>query len=230
MKPLCVIPARMGSQRLKRKNVLPLAGVPMIVHTIKAALSSGIFERVIVSTEDDTIGDIARRHGATAHPRPPALAGDLVSATDVCLEVYEARKSAGEEAGSLVCLQPTSPLRTGDDVARAYERFVEAGADFLVSVTPIDPHYFHWALQQNGSWWEMSFGSKYLLERPLLPPRYRPNGAIKIGRIDPLLNLRNFFGPKLAAYEMPEERSIHVATQTDLAFAEYLLLHSGRTS
>jgi CMP-N-acetylneuraminic acid synthetase len=69
----------------------------------------------------------------------------------------------------------------------------------------------------------MVFGDKYMMERPLLPPVYRPNGSIKIGRAGPLAEIRNFFGPNLAAYVTPEERSLHVAERFDFELAEHLL-------
>jgi len=219
VKPLCVIPARRGSKRLPEKNVAQLGGRPMLAWTIDAALESSLFDRVLVSTEDSAFAELTRELGATPHARPLELAGDLVSATDVCLDALEAHR--GYDA--VVCLQPTSPLRTSGDVRGAWERFLVSGADFLVSVTPIDPHYFHWAVEPEGEWWHMVFGDRYLIERPLLPPVHRPNGAIKIGRSGPLRERRDFFGPHLAAYEMPEERSVHVAEPFDLLLAESLL-------
>jgi CMP-N-acetylneuraminic acid synthetase len=223
MKPLCVIPARRGSKRLPLKNILPLAGKPMLAYSVEAALESGLFDQVFVSTEDEEIGTIAKRYGAVVHQRPLELAYDLVSVTDVCINVYQARQAAGDTYDAIVCLQPSSPLRTAEDICGAWEQFVTSGADFLVSVTPIDPHYFHWAVHPTGDWWGMVFGDKYIMERPLLPLVYRPNGSIKIGRVDTLLKQRNFFGPRLFVYETPEERSVHVATQFDFDVAEHLL-------
>ena len=223
MKPLVVIPARRGSKRLAEKNILPLAGRPMLAYTLEAALKSGIFVEAIVSTEDLGIARIAEGLGASVHERPGELAGDLVSATDVCLDVLAARRRSGEDYDSIVCLQPTSPLRTCEDIRGAWHAFCAAEADFLVSVTPIDPHFFHWAVHRKGDAWEMFFADRFMLERPLLPPVFRPNGSIKIGRVDPLLERRNFFGPRLAVYETPEERSIHVAERSDFDYAGFLL-------
>lgn len=216
MRALCVIPARRGSKRLPEKNIVDLCGRPMLAYTVDAALDCGLFERVVVSTEDDAIAELAASLGAIPHARPLELADDLVSATEVCLEALR-----DEEA--VVCLQPSSPLRTAADVRGAWDAFVAAGADFLVSVTPIDPHYFHWALERDGDWHRMVFGDRYLVERPLLPPVLRPNGAIKVGRSGPLARRRDFFGPRLAVFELPEERSVHVATSFDLGLAEHLL-------
>jgi CMP-N-acetylneuraminic acid synthetase len=223
MLPFCVIPARRGSKRLINKNLYPLAGRPLLVYTIEAALESGIFQTVIVSTEDDEIASVARAAGADVQPRPEELAGDLVSATDVCLHAYEMRKSSVSEVHGIVCLQPSSPLRGPRDIRSAWETFVERGADYLVSVTPIDPHYFHWAVHERDGDWKMWFGNEFMKERPLLPPVYRPNGAIKIGRPGPLAELRNFFGPRLATYAMSEEDSVHVAVQFDAIIADTIL-------
>lgn len=218
-----MIPARRGSKRLPEKNLLPLAGKPMLAHSIEAALGSGLFEEVVVSTEDTGIAGVAAQYGAVVHERAPDLAGDLVSATEVCLDVYETRLRAGERHEVVVCLQPTSPLRTAEDVCGALEVFRSREADFLVSVTLIDPHFFHWALHPKGEWWEMFFGDRFMRERPLLPPVVRPNGSIKIARAQSLCERRNFFGPRLAVYETPAERSIHVAEQSDFDYAAFLL-------
>jgi CMP-N,N'-diacetyllegionaminic acid synthase len=223
MRPLCVIPARRGSKRLALKNILPLGGRPMLHYTIDAAVDSGIFDEVFVSTEDDEIAGIARLAGASVHRRPAELAGDLVSATDVCLDVERALRDQGRSYDAIYCLQPSSPLRSSSDVKAAWERLVSSGADYLVSVTPIDPHYFHWAVAKNKNGWSMYFGDKFLMERPLLPPVYRPNGAIKIGRCANLHQTRNFFGPNLVTHQMPEERSLHVAEPFDFELAQFLI-------
>ena len=226
MRPLCVIPARIGSKRLERKNVALIGGRPMLAWTVDAALESELFDAVYVSTEDDGVAAIAAELGATPHARPVHLAGDLVSATDVCLEVLPARAAEDDLHDAVVCLQPSSPLRDASDIRGSWERFVETGADTLVSVTPIDPHYFHWAVEPNGEWWRMHFGDRFLVERPLLPPVHRPNGAIKIGLSAVLAAERNFFGPRLTTFEMPEERSVHVAERFDLRVAETILAHA----
>jgi CMP-N-acetylneuraminic acid synthetase len=218
-----VIPARRGSKRLANKNLFPLTGRPMLAYTVEAALASEVFPSVVVSTEDEEIAEVARSLGAQAHIRPMELAGDLVSATDVCLEAYEVLQRPKGEARGIVCLQPSSPLRTAEDIRSAWHMFVDRDADYLVSVTEIDPHYFHWAMREKDGNWGMWFGEEYLKERPLLPPAYRPNGAIKIGRPGPLFMRRNFFGPRLAVHMMPEESSVHVALLFDAIVAEALL-------
>src|SRR5260221_12665807 len=160
MRPLCVIPARRGSKRLPLKTILPLAGRPMLAYTIEAAIDSQVFDAVYVSTEAREIGQIAQSSGARFAQRRESLAGDLVSATEVCLDLEQQLSKSGEAYDAIVCLQPTSPLRSGSDIRESWQHFVDGKADFLVSATPIDPHYFHWAIQESSQGWAMYFGDK----------------------------------------------------------------------
>lgn len=223
MKPLCVIPARGGSKRLPRKNVLPLAGRPMLGWTVEAALESGVFDTVYVSTEDAEIAAVAASLGATVHERPAELAEDLSSSTDVCLDLADNVRAGGAPHESLICLQPSSPLMRADDIAGAWGTFVEEAATYLLSVTPIDPHYFHWALEQRDDGWRPYFGDEYLRDRLELPQVFRPNGAIKIAKVADLRERGNFFGAPLSVHPMPEDRSVHVAERLDARLAEVLL-------
>ena len=102
MKPLCVIPARRGSKRLPLKNLLPLNGKPMLAYSVEAAIACGLFEKVYVSTEDQEIAEIAKQCKADVHIRPTELAGDMVSGTDVCLDVYRARRLSGDEIDAII--------------------------------------------------------------------------------------------------------------------------------
>jgi len=219
---LCAIPARAGSKRLARKNLLPLAGKAMLAYTIEAARDSGLFGEVFVCTDDLEIAGVARRHGASVpFLMPPELCGDLVPSHEPCSHL--ARQLGNHD--SLICLQPSSPLRSAADIRAGCQRFEQDGLDFLVSVTPVDPHYFHWAVHrenQEGDW-RLFFGERFMQERPLLPPAYRPNGAIKMARLEALGKTGHFFGQKLGVLEMPEERSVHVATRFDLDLCEFLL-------
>ena len=225
MRPLCVIPARAGSKRLPHKNLAMLGGRPLLVWTIEAAQASGVFDTVRVSTEDEEIAAVAERAGADAgQRRPAALAGDEVTNVDVSLFVHDTLAEAGDRHDAIVCLQPSSPLRNGDDIRSAWTRFVETGRDFLVSATAVDPHHCHWALERRADGTcGMLFGDRYLKPRQNLPEFYRPNGAIKIARVDALRERRNFFGPSLDISIIDEARSIHVALPFDLAVCEALL-------
>jgi CMP-N,N'-diacetyllegionaminic acid synthase len=222
---LCAIPARGGSKRLPRKNLRPLAGKPLIAHTIACAIECGLFDQVYVCTEDAEIGQIAREYGAAVpYFMPQDLCGDLVASHVPCQHLAADLLARGQSVDTLVCLQPTSPLRSAEDIAAAVETFQSGNFDSLVSVTPVDPHDFHWAVVPNGGdYWHMHFGSQYMKERPLLPPVFRPNGSIKIAHLPALSQTGHFFGDRMGVIETPPERSIHVATEFDLKLCEFIL-------
>lgn len=215
---LLAIPARGGSKRLPRKNLAMIHGKPMIVYTIEAAINARLANDVFVCTEDEEIANVSEEHGAKVFPIPASMAGDLVSSTDPCLALYDKLIEDGINIDYIFALQPTSPLRTADDIRNSFKILSESDADFLVSVTPIDPHYFHWAFVENQNGWTMYFGKEFMKERPLLPPVYRPNGAIKLASASQLKEFGHFLfhDQPISVHMMLEERSIHVATQFDL--------------
>jgi len=228
---MCAIPARGGSKRLARKNVRDLAGKPLIAYSIEAARDSG-FHEVYVCTEDAQIAEVAVRHGAVV-PRlmPEDLCGDLVASHVPCQFLAAELAKAGHWFESLLCLQPSSPLRAAADIRGAVDLYNKGTYDFVVSVTPVDPHYFHWAVVPSSQpYWKMFFGTEYMKERPLLPVVCRPNGSIKIAKLSALSALGNFFGERLGVFETPEERSVHVATEFDLTVCKAILHESGVVS
>jgi CMP-N,N'-diacetyllegionaminic acid synthase len=222
---LCAIPARGGSKRLPRKNLRALAGKPLIAHTIEAARNSGLFDSVFVCTDDREIADVALSCGASVPIlMPEQLCGDLVPSHAPCQHLAAHLAARGISSDTLVCLQPTSPLRDVGDLKSAVNGFQGSSFDFLVSVTRVDPHDFHWAVVPNGGdYWRLYFGDQYMRERPLLPPVFRPNGSIKIARLAALAKTGHFFGERMGAIEMPPERSVHVAMEFDLKLCEQLL-------
>jgi CMP-N-acetylneuraminic acid synthetase len=222
---MCAIPARGGSKRLPRKNVRKLAGKPLIAYSIEAARASGLFDAVYVCTDDAEIADVALRYGAVV-PRlmPEELSGDLVASHVPCQFLAAEIAKTRQSFESLLCLQPSSPLRSAEDIRGAVDLYRQGTFDFVVSVTPVDPHYFHWAVVPAGDrYWKMFFGTEYMKERPLLPVVCRPNGSIKIARLSALGSLGNFFGERMGAFETPETRSVHVATEFDLTICEAIL-------
>lgn len=221
---MCAIPARGGSKRLARKNVRELREKPLIAYSIEAAREAG-FAEVYVCTEDAEIADVALRYGALVPRRmPEELCGDLVASHVPCQFLASELLKSGRKFESLLCLQPSSPLRSAEDIRGAVDLYNKGTFDFVVSVTPIDPHYFHWAVAPSGPlYWKMFFGTEYMKERPLLPVVYRPNGAIKIAKLSALGALGNFFGERLGVFETPEDRSVHVATEFDLTVCKAIL-------
>lgn len=222
---LCVVPARGGSKRMPRKNILEMDEEPMISYSIRAAQETGLFDEVYVVTDDEEIADIAREYGATVpYLMPNELCGDQVPSHQPAQHLAESLAEEGSKYDTLVLLQPTSPLRIPEDITEGIQEYENGDYDFVVSVTHIDPHYFHWAMEErDDESWEMHFGPKYMKERPLLPDKYRPNGSVKIADFPSLRGEGNFFGEKCGAFETPRRRSIHVGSKYEFDIAECLL-------
>lgn len=222
---ICAIPARGGSKRLPGKNLRTLTGKPLIAHTIEAARNSKLFDEVYVCTDDEQIASVARDFGASVPlMMPEDLCGDLVASHVPCQYLAGHLAKQGRVIETVVVLQPTSPLRSVEDLQTAVNKFQAEDYDFLVSVTAIDPHDFHWAVVPNGrEYWRMYFGNEFMKERPLLPPVFRPNGSIKIARLAALAQAGHFFGERMGVVKTPPERSVHVAVEFDLKLCELIL-------
>jgi CMP-N,N'-diacetyllegionaminic acid synthase len=152
---VALVPARSGSQRVPGKNVLPLAGHPLIAYSIAGAHESGIFDAVLVSTDSEEIAEIARRYGADVPGLRPA---EMSTATSFDIE-WVLHVMGGRDDEIFAILRPTSPFRSGDTILRAYERLVELG-DRADSIRAVEP-----ARQHPGKMWTLQGD----LIEPLLP-------------------------------------------------------------
>ena len=138
---LGIIPARGGSKRLPRKNILELAGKPLIGWTIEAARQSKFIDRVVVSTEDHEIGEVADHFGADVpFYRPPILAEDSATTLDVVINLIEALKKHGDFYEYIILLQPTSPLRRASHIDNACNQLIDDNAFAIVSVCLTEHH------------------------------------------------------------------------------------------
>jgi len=217
---LAVIPARAGSKGLPRKNLLPLAGKPLIAWTIEAALSSKVLDRVIVSTESREIAAVARRYGADVpFVRPNALARDETPGIDVVLHATEQLP----DYKTVVLLQPTSPLRMPGDIIAAIELYRCRTATTCVSVVRSKAH-------PN---WMMSLDSEHRLlpyepsgvtnRRQELSSLYQLNGSIYVLDRDSIKLHRSIYTDRNVGYVMPPERSFDIDTELDHLICEKLI-------
>jgi CMP-N-acetylneuraminic acid synthetase len=223
---LGVITARGGSKGLPRKNVLPVAGRPLIAWTIAAAAASRQVTRTIVSTDDGEIARVCRECGADVpFLRPAALASDTATHLDVIEHALGwAVVDAGREPDYVLVLQPTSPLRTRDDIDAAVAIARERRADAVVSVTAAHPHpWLASTLRPDGTLLPLVSAEQASARRQDMPPAYALNGAIFLITPAALRRHRTFAPPAAHAYIMPAERSIDIDSAHDLAIAELLL-------
>lgn len=220
-KILAIIPARGGSKGIPRKNIKPLCGKPLIAYTIEAALSSKYLDRVVVSTEDKEIAEIAREYDTEIMMRPMELAGDF-AATEPVLEhvIKHLNETAGYRCNVVVLLQPTSPLRNSQHIDEALETFFSNKYDSLLSVCL--SHIFLWKVDKKGLY-SLNYDFRNRPRRQDIEPEYRENGAIYITKHDILTNTHNRLGGKIGLYIMPEENSPEIDTEFDFWLCEQLI-------
>jgi N-acylneuraminate cytidylyltransferase len=214
---LALIPARGGSKGLPGKNIMPLGGRPLIQWTIDAARGSRFVDRVVLSSDDETIIEIAARGGCEVPFRRPApLASDTAAMVDVALHALEAVPSHDV----LVLLQPTSPLRTSTDIDAACELFTSSGAPSCVSVSLTEQSpYWMYGLGARGELLPVLEPPEGIVRRQDLPPVYVLNGAIYVADVAALRKSRNFVTRETVGYTMPPERSIDIDTAADFEAA-----------
>lgn len=223
-KILAIIPARGGSKRLPKKNLLPLDGTPLIGWSIKEAKRSKYIDTLIVSTDSTEIQEVARAFGAeTPFLRPSELAADETRSIDV---VTHALKFYGEKTyDCVILLQPTSPLRDVEDIDSAIEYFFEKDATSVIGVCEAE-HSPLWSntLDEDRSM-DNFLDQKYNNSRSQdLPIYYRINGAFYMSETDSVLNNETFFVTHdIYAYVMSQEHSVDIDTFIDFTTAEAIL-------
>lgn len=214
---VAIITARGGSKGLPRKNVLDLAGKPLIAHTIQAALESKIFDKVVVTTDDTEIKEVSLQYGAEVIERPEYLATDSASSLDVIVHALEALKENGKNQYThFVLLQPTSPLRTATHIKEAWNKYLKEDANSLVSVMEVEHPPQKMLLEKNGEITPLTKWEDLTKPRQSLPKAYLPNGAIYINKIEDFLKSKNIFEEPLSIYLMNQECSIDIDTANDL--------------
>lgn len=220
-----LITARGGSKGIPHKNIYPLNDKPLIAYTIEPALRSKYIDRLVVSTDDEAIADVAKKFKAEVpFIRPNNLSGDSSSSASVIEHAIKYFENENKTPDLIVLLQPTSPLRNVDDIDEALEIFVNSDAESLISVCKSDqsPYWFK-KINDNG------FIADYLpqpssyIRRQDTPDLYILNGAIYILDTKSFLSSKIILGDKSLPYIMPYERSVDIDNMLDLGFAEFLL-------
>lgn len=223
---LGLITARGGSKGLPRKNVLPLAGKPMIAWSIEAARASANLARVIVSTDDEEIAHVSRDWGAEVpFMRPTELARD--DSTHFAVVQHAVEWVATHDhmyPDYVLLLQPTSPLRTTEDIDASIELARQTQAPAIVSVCEADQHpYLVKRLAEDGSLADFVKTEIAYLRRQVLPVAYFVNGAIYLNQRTSLLETQQFLPPGTRPYIMPLQRSFDVDTSWDFHLAGLVL-------
>lgn len=217
---LGVIPARGGSKGVPGKNIRPVGGKPLIAWTIEAAKSSKFLDRIVLSSDDQEIIAAAQKYNCDVpFVRESQLAGDTTPTIDVVLDALN--RCPGYEW--VVLLQPTSPLRTAQDIDQAIERCMTQNASSCVSVCLAqESPYWMYTLDQD-NYLAPLLPNASVTRRQDLPPVYSLNGAIYLAKSEWLMRERKFLTSETVAYEMPVERSLDIDTESDLLQLKFLL-------
>ncbi len=232
-KILGVITARGGSKGIPGKNIKPLLGKPLIAYTIEAAQKSGIFDRLILSTDDEAIASVAKKYGIEVpFLRPAELAEDKTPHLPVMQHAVQWMREKDDYIPDYVAiLQPTAPLRQPEHLKEAWELLSSRGADSVISVTEIPGHSNPmWAIKID----ENSFGTLFVSGEPIrkriprrqeLPKAYVNSGAVYIFKTELLFHPEtpNFYGDKVAAYIIDDRFNANIDLKEDWEKAEKAL-------
>ena len=215
-----LIPARGGSKGILRKNIRPMAGKPLIAWTIEAALRSRALDAVVVSTEDEEIAEVAHQWGAQVpFLRPPKLAQDGTPGIAPVLHALEQLP----KFDSVLLLQPTSPLRTTEDIDACICLARDLQAPSVVSVSEPEKHPYWMYRLGADQCLQTLIDVPHISRRQELPPVFAINGALYYARANWLQQHRTFVTAETVAYIMPPERSVDLDTLLDWKLAELLL-------
>ena len=225
MKNLAIIPARSGSKGLPDKNIKILGDRPLLAYSIKAAQESGCFDEIFVSTDSEKYAQVATEWGANVpFLRSAATSDDKASSWDVVKEVLERYKELGKTFDTVTLLQPTSPLRTSEDIMNGYALMEEKDAKTVVAVCEMD-HSPLWSntLPESLSMTGFIRDEAKNTPRQSLPTYYRINGALYITKPEVLEHISEMYEDQCYAYAMPQERSVDIDTLFDFQVAQLFI-------
>lgn len=226
MSSVAIIPARSGSKGLPDKNIKLLNGKPLMAYAIEAAKNSNIFDEIMVSTDSLEYAEIAENYGAAVpFMRSAESASDIASSWDVVEEALAEYEKKGKFFDDFCLLQPTSPLRTAEDIQNAYTIFNKKGAIAVVSVCECE-HSPLWCNTLNDNMELEGFiDSQNYLQRQALRTFYRINGAIYIVNRKEFQKNQFIYRENSFAYIMSQDRSIDIDSLLDFKIAETLILN-----
>lgn len=220
---LAVIPARGGSKRIPRKNVKAFCGKPMLAWSIEAALQSGCFDKIVVSTDDAEIADVAQQCGAhVPFMRPSELSDDHAGTTAVIAHAIDWFEGQGLAPGQVCCLYATAPFVCADDLRRGLAVLEATGSDFAFSVTS-----YAFPIQRAiritpAGRVDMFHSENFNTRSQDLEEAYHDAGQFYWGRADAWRQGRRIFSPDAAPVMLPRHRVQDIDTPEDWARAEWM--------
>jgi N-acylneuraminate cytidylyltransferase len=229
-KILAIIPARGGSKGILKKNIHLLAGKPLLAWTIEAAKGSKFIDRIVVSSDDNDILNVASQFGAQPIKRSKAIAGDKSPFNLLIFHVLDYLKKKEKYVPDiLIYLQPTSPLRESKDINKALSLF-KSNTECIISVSEGDNKVLKSFITDTKGFLKGIFNDKFpFMNRQELPSVYDPNGAIYIIKREIFQKTEKLFSGKAVPFLMSSEKSLDVDSLGDLKIAEKILKKTHKT-
>ena len=223
---LCIIPARGGSKRIPRKNIRPFHGRPILEWSVSAALQTGIFDRVMVSTDDEEIAEIARRAGANVPLMRSAEASDDHATTpDVLIEVLNRYGEDGDFFDLGCCLYPTAPFVTPEDLVQGRDLLITAGFNAVMPIAAFSYPIWRSLKRDSSGRVTMNFQEHLSTRSQDLPPAYHDAGQWYWFRTADFLRDQVLLGPNTGSILLPETRVQDIDNEDDWRLAE--IKHEG---
>jgi len=223
-----IVTARRGSKGLPGKNVALLGSRPLVGWTFDAARGSRALSRVVVSTDDPAVADLAAAAGVDVpFMRPAELAADDTPTAEVVRHALTVLAAEGDRPDYVVVLQPTSPFRAASDIDAAVAVAVDGGAPMVVSVTEMHGHP-SWTMRIDAAGWLVPWNGAAVNDRRQdRNAAFVPNGAVFVVRADVATSTGDWYAAGVRPYVMPPERSLDIDTPWDLQIARAVVAHSG---
>jgi N-acylneuraminate cytidylyltransferase len=220
---LALIPARGGSKRIPKKNIVPFCGKPMIAYALDAAAKSGLFDKIHVSTDSQEIADVVSGLGFPVDfMRDPDLADDFTGLIPVIRWVAEQYSARGEIYEDVCCIMPAAPLLTSQDIINAYGIFTQEEGRYPLLVFTKFPVPIEWAFYKDKDGHMVPSSPKSLVMRSQdIKHAYYECGPFNIWRSEHLA-MKDPLANKVLSYELPSERAVDIDTQEDFIYAEHL--------
>lgn len=210
-KVIAIIPARGGSKRLPRKNILPLDGVPLLSRVIRNAQNSRIFDDIIVSSEDSEILNVALKEGVIAHSRPLELAADQATVVDTCIEVLKVYQST-----VFCCIYATAAMISEKSLLSSAEKFFSAAdSNVLMGVSKYNYHPVQALAVDGDGNAKLLFPQFKNLQSQLYPPVRVSNGTFYWAKVDTFLKEKTFYSQSLALFDVPDCEVCDIDTKDD---------------
>ena len=219
MSCIAIITARGGSKRIPKKNIKEFCGKPIIAYSIEAAIESGIFEEVMVSTDSQEIADISIKYGARVpFLRSQENSNDYATTEDAVIEVLDKYQNQGKDFDMVCCIYPTAPFVTAKKLKEAIQ-LINSDVD---SVIPVVKYGFppQRALIKKNGYMEYQYPEDSLKRSQDLEPIYHDSGQFYFCKVDVLYKTHDLISPKSVPYEIPEEEVQDIDNYSDWEIAQ----------